>query len=142
MRRYPLSTELVQQLKKHQFVLRASTWSVTFTEEFKEQAYEEYCKGKPMKEIFTEAGFDVEALGSKRIENFSTGLTRRANSEADIEDKRNTPKTKNSPSTEAQLLKRIRELEHRTIYLEQENSFLKKIQKLEKGYAGRMVKQK
>ena len=40
------------------------------------------------------------------------------------------------------MMKRIRELEHRNAYLEQENDFLKKIQELEKACVGKAGKQK
>jgi hypothetical protein len=40
------------------------------------------------------------------------------------------------------MAKRIRELEHRNAYLEQENEFLKKIRELEEAYDGKVGKQK
>ena len=40
------------------------------------------------------------------------------------------------------MAKRIRELEHRNAYLEQENDFLKKIQLLEKDCGKKAAKQK
>ena len=49
---------------------------------------------------------------------------------------------KEAQSTEAQMAKRIRELEHRNAYLEQENDFLKKIQSLEKDCGKKAAKQK
>ena len=95
-----------------------------------------------MNEIFTEAGVDVKKLGRKRIDNFRRLLVEKSSDEARFSDKRKDKSLCSPPSTEAQLLKRIRELEHKNAYLEQENEFLKKIQDLEKEYGGKVAKRK
>ena len=95
-----------------------------------------------MREIFTEAGFDVEKLGEKRIQNFRSHLMDKADDETGFADKRKEKSMQAPPSTEAQMMKRIRELEHRNAYLEQENEFLKKIQELEKTCGGKAAKRK
>ena len=126
MRRYPLSKEFVEELNKHNCIERATEWNVIFTAEFKRHAYEEYYRGKSTKEIFAEAGIDAEKLGEKRLENFRQSVMSCADREAGFADKRKD-KSKQAPqSTEAQMAKRIRELEHQVTYLEQENDFLKK----------------
>lgn len=95
-----------------------------------------------MREIFTEAGFDIEKLGDARVQNFRNHLLENAGKENGFVDKRKD-KTLQAPlSTEAQMMKRIRELEHRNAYLEQENDFLKKIQELEKVCGGKAGKRK
>ena len=137
MRRYPLSKEYVKELNEHKYVEYATEWSVSFTVEFKQLAYEEYYRGKSMREIFEAAGFDVERLGRKRLENFRLHLMKKADEENGFSDKRKD-KSKQAPqSTEAQMAKRIRELEHRNAYLEQENDFLKKIRSVEEAYGGK-----
>ena len=50
----------------------------------------------------------------------------KAEKDVDFEDHRISNYRKESQSTEAQMAKRIRELEHRNAYHEQENEFLKK----------------
>ena len=60
MKRYPLPKEYVKELNEHRYVEQATEWTVSFTAEFKQLAYDEYYRGKSMREIFTEAGFDVE----------------------------------------------------------------------------------
>lgn len=95
-----------------------------------------------MREIFTEAGFDVERMGKKRIECFRAHLMDKAAEEGGFADKRKDKSLQAPPSTEAQMMKRIRELEHRNAYLEQENEFLKKIQELEKDCDGKAGKRK
>ena len=142
MKRYPLPKEYVKELNEHRYVEQATEWTVSFTAEFKQLAYDEYCRGKSMREIFTEAGFDVEKLGEKRIQNFRSHLMEKADDEAGFADKRKEKSIQVPLSTEAQMMKRIRELEHRNAYLEQENDFLKKIQELEKACVGKAGKQK
>ena len=137
-----LSKEYVKELNEHRYVEKATEWTVNFTSEFKRLAYEEYCRGKSMREIFTEAGFDVGKLGEKRLSNFRNGLMQKASDEAGFADKRKDKSLQEPPGTEAQMMKRIRELEHRNAYLEQENEFLKKIQELEKECDGKAGKRK
>ena len=142
MKRYPLPKEYVKELNEHRYVEQATEWSVSFTAEFKQKAYDEYCRGQSMREIFTEAGFDVAKLGEKRLGNFRSQLMAKADEKTGFADKRKDKSLQAPLSTEAQMMKRIRELEHRNAYLEQENDFLKKIQELEKTCSGKAGKRK
>ena len=142
MKRYPIPKAYVEELNEHPYIEKATEWTVCFTSEFKQLAYDEYYRGKTMREIFTEAGFDVAKLGDKRIQNFRSHLMDKAGDENGFADKRKDKSLQAPPSTEAQMMKRIRELEHRNAYLEQENEFLKKIQELEKGCGGKAAKRK
>ena len=127
-----MSKEFVKELNKNPYVLKATEWTVSFTVEFKQLAYDEYYKGKSTKEIFSEAGFDCEKLGNGRLQNFRNKMISQAESECGFEDQRKYNGRKEAQSTQAQLEKKIKELEHRLAYLEQENDFLKKIQEAEK----------
>lgn len=142
MKRYPMSKEYVKELNAHRYVEQATEWTVSFTAEFKQLAYDEYYRGKSMREIFTEAGFDVEKLGDKRLQNFRNKLMQKAAEETGFADKRKDKSIQAPLSTEARMMKRIRELEHRNAYLEQENEFLKKIQELEKECGGKAGRRK
>jgi len=142
MKRYPLTKEYVKELRENPNVEKATEWTVRFTPEFKQRAYSEYYRGKSTKEIFAEAGLDVEKLGEKRLQNFRMCLMEKAEKGNGFSDKRTEREGRAAQSTEAQMLKKIRELEHRNAYLEQENDFLKKIQELEKGYNGKAAKRK
>lgn len=142
MRRYPIPKEYVEKLNKHPCVEKATEWTVSFTTKFKQKAHEEYYRGKSMREIFIEAGLDVEKLGRKRLENFRAKLMQKADDETGFEDKRKNKSLQAPPGIEAQMMKRICELEHRNAYLEQENEFLKKIQELEKVCGGKAGKRK
>lgn len=133
----PIPNEYVEELKAHPYVVKVTKWSIRFSPEFKRMAYAEYCSGKSIREIFKDAGFDAEKLGSKRLENFRNGIVQKAESENGFEDQRKNNGRKEAQSTEAQMAKRIRELEHRNAYLEQENEFLKKIQSAAKAYGGK-----
>ncbi len=137
-----MSKEFVKQLNENPNVDKATEWTISFTKEFKQLAYDEYQRGKSMREVFMEAGFDVEKLGEKRMQNFRQKLLARVGNESGFADKRKDKSQQAPPSTEAQMMKRIRELEHRNAYLEQENEFLKKIQELEKAYDGKAGKRK
>lgn len=142
MKQHPLSKEFVNELKNNPYVERATEWSVSFTPEFKQLAYDEYYRGSSMKEIFARAGLDPEKLGEKRLCNFKFLLMSKADEENGFADKRKSRSLDTAPGTEAQMAKRIRELEHRNAYLEQENDFLKKIQELERDCTGKAKKRK
>lgn len=130
--RKSMPKEYVEKLRKHPYVAKATEWTVSFTPEFKKKAYDAYYSGKSMRRIFADAGFDVEILGEKRIQNFRSKLLKNAEEDTGFEDRRKNNCRKEAQSTEAQMAKRIRELEHQNTYLEQENAFLKKIQAVEK----------
>ena len=129
--------ETVRKLNENPNVKKATEWTVSFTAEFKQQAYDEYYAGKSMRQIFTEAGLDVEQLGDRRLENFLNRLLAKASQENGFEDGRKRNSRKEPQSTEAQMAKRIRELEHRNAYLEQENEFLKKYNHWKRAAGGR-----
>lgn len=131
MKRIPIPIESVRKLQEHPYVEKATGWSVRFTPEFKRIAYEAYRNGKSMRQIFKEAGIDVEILGGKRLQNFRNHLVEESKGNPDFENQRKS--SRKEQSTESQMAKRIRELEHRNAYLEQENEFLKKIHSTEKG---------
>ena len=135
--RKPMPKEYVNKLKEHPYVVKATEWTISFTPDFKRMAYDEYYTGKSMRQIFTDAGFDVEILGDKRLQNFRNKLLQKIEKYEDFEDHRISNYRKESQSTEAQMAKRIRELEHRNAYLEQENEFLKKIRLVEEAYGGK-----
>jgi len=141
-KRLPMPKEYVEKLRQNPYILRVTEWSVSFTPEFKRIAYNEYYNGKSMRQIFADAGFDIGIIGDKRLENFRNKLMKKAETDNEFEDGRKANCRREPQSTEAQMAKRIRELEHRNAYLEQENEFLKKIQSLEKKCGGKVGKQK
>lgn len=68
MARGKLNEEEIKVLKKNPYVNDVSEIGIRYTNEFKFHFMKEYLSGKKPTQIFREAGFDTEMLGSKRIE--------------------------------------------------------------------------
>lgn len=68
MARGRLSAEEMDILRQNPFVQDVSDKRIIYTNKFKFRFMKEYKKGKKPKQIFEEAGFDPQILGSKRIE--------------------------------------------------------------------------
>ncbi|MHC1685868.1 MAG: IS3 family transposase [Clostridiaceae bacterium] len=67
-----LSNEMIKILSENKWICTVSEKSINYTDEFKIHFIEEYYSGKSARQIFSEAGLDVEMLGGiKRIENAS-----------------------------------------------------------------------
>lgn len=127
-----LSQEYVKELREHIFVKSATQRTVSFTPEFKQFAYNELCRGKTMREVFTQAGFDIKKLGEKRVANFQMLIEKYSEREEGFSDKRTHNCRKEAQTDEAKLRRKLSELEHQVAYLQQENTFLKKIDAAEK----------
>ena len=61
----------LEQILSNPYVIAATERRITYTTDFKKKFIEEYRLGKGPREIFKDAGFDVDALGYKRIERAS-----------------------------------------------------------------------
>ena len=126
MSKYPLSKEDLLKIIKNPNVEKASPLSVKFTAAFKQKAYEERLAGKTQLQIFTEAGFDVNALGFDRIRGFFDHLKDKQ-AVGFTDDRKNNyrrpPKTGKETAED-----RIKQLENELAYTRQEVEFLKKIQ--------------
>jgi len=68
MGRGKLTTDEIRILKSNPYVQDVNGNRITYTEEFKLLFVKEYFSGKRPMAIFSDAGFDVRILGSKRIE--------------------------------------------------------------------------
>ncbi len=60
--------EQQKQLRANHWVKSVTEKSISFTEDFKVYFINEYNLGKLPKQIFKDAGFDINMLGDKRIE--------------------------------------------------------------------------
>ncbi len=60
--------EQQKQLRANHWVKSVTEKSISFTEDFKVYFINEYNLGKLPKQIFKDAGFDINILGDKRIE--------------------------------------------------------------------------
>lgn len=126
MSNIPLSEEDLLKIIKNPNVEKASPWSIKFTVEFKQKALEERFAGKTANQIFTEAGFDVKALGSSRIRGFFDKLKKK---QADgFIDGRKSNYHRPSRTGKETAEDRIKQLENELAYTRQEVEFLKKIQ--------------
>ena len=72
MSKKKFSNEEIEKLSKNKYVKKVSDKAITYTNEFKIHFIAEYNNGKTPRIIFKEAGFDIELIGSKRIECAST----------------------------------------------------------------------
>ena len=66
------STKQIEQLQKNPNVLKVSTRTITYADAFKSIFMDEYLAGKTPRQIFEEAGFEIEMLGMKRVEQASS----------------------------------------------------------------------
>ncbi|MGL4874575.1 MAG: IS3 family transposase [Romboutsia sp.] len=68
MSRIKFTDENVLELSKNIYVKNISNKSITYTNEFKIHFIAEYNNGKTPRQIFDEAGFNIDIIGTKRIE--------------------------------------------------------------------------
>lgn len=68
MGRGRLNKEEIRILGENPYVVNVSEDRVVYSDEFKHRFMREYLEGKKPKQIFQDAGFDPQMLGSKRIE--------------------------------------------------------------------------
>lgn len=63
------SKEEINELSKNKYVKKVSDKAITYSEEFKMLFISEYNSGKLPKQIFAEAGFNIDILGNQRIKS-------------------------------------------------------------------------
>ena len=68
MSKITFSTKEIKALQMNPNVHRVSERSITYTDDFKNRFIDEYLAGKLPRQIFAENGFDVDVIGTKRIE--------------------------------------------------------------------------
>lgn len=68
MSKITFSPEDIKKLKENPNVSKVSELSITYTNKFKHFFIEEYLQGKLPREIFENAGFDLDMIGKKRYE--------------------------------------------------------------------------
>lgn len=121
----------LKDLLANPYLKNATNKSITYTTEFKEYFVLEYNSGKSPSEILRNAGFDLQALGRRRIDNLSLRFRTMSKREEGYDDLRKElsgrPITRTlSPD------QHIARLQQQIQYLKQENEFLKKINFLNK----------
>ena len=71
MSKLTFTPEQLEALQNNPYVDVATERRISYTLAFKRRFVDEYRQGKNPRQIFKDAGFDVEALGRKRIERAS-----------------------------------------------------------------------
>lgn len=121
-------------LSKNQYVKSVSSKGITYTDEFKQHFVSEFNKGKFSRQIFEEAGFDVEIIGMQRIKSSSERWRNTYKTEGLLglkdtrKDNSGRPRVK-----ELSLEEKYARLEAQMNLVKAENELLKKIRMLERG---------
>lgn len=71
MTRSKLTQQEIEILRRNPYVVDVDEKRIIYADSFKKRFIEEYMCNKKPTQIFRDAGFDVNALGSKRIERAS-----------------------------------------------------------------------
>lgn len=71
MKKYPFTTEQVEQLRSNPSTEFVSASNIRSIPDFKEKFWLEYQKGKTPREIFIQFGYDPKVLGDSRMSNLA-----------------------------------------------------------------------
>jgi len=125
MGRNYFTQEQQSELRKNAYIEKVSAKSITYTKEFKERFEEEYRAGKLPSQILTDMGIDHRILGKKRKDSLVARMKLYELRPEGYEDtrKNNTGRPSTKELTDGEKIKR---LEQKIAYLNQENEFLKK----------------
>ena len=129
----------VKILSENKYVTNVSIKGITYTDEYKRIFITEYEKGKSIKEIFKEYGFDIDVLGKDRIRS-AAYRWRDAYRKKGVIGLNDTRKLMcgRSSGKDLPLEERYKRLKVQVNLLKAENELLKKIDILER----RMIKKK
>ena len=119
-----------RKLSENPYVLKVSEKAITYTEEFREQFYIKYNNGMTPTSIMREMGFDVIALGERRISGIAQRIKHMAEKGCFKDtraDSSGRPRTKEMTPEEE-----IAYLKHKIEYQKQQIEALKKISFVEK----------
>jgi len=121
-------------LSSNPYVKSVSPKGITYSEEFKQYFITEYHKGKLSREIFEEAGFDVNVLGIKRVKSCSSRWRKAYNNTGILGLKDSRSESLGRPrKNELSLEEQNARLEAQINLLKAENELLKKIRLAERG---------
>ena len=124
----PLTNREVDELQNNQYIASVTSNTVSFTEAFKELAYEKKLQGVSVSETMRQCGIDPEILGASRVKGFSYTLNKSAKRESGFSDGRSENYRRPPKTGDETVEQRIRQLENELAYTRQEVEFLKKLQ--------------
>ena len=122
-----------KEIKKNPYVKAVSDKAITYTDEFKRLFITENEVGKLPREIFEEAGFNIEVMGMTRV-NRAADRWKRAYKKQGITGLEDSRKYSSGRPLERELSleEKYARLEAKTRLLEAENELLKKLDLLER----------
>lgn len=124
----------IEILSRNPYVKSVSSKGITYSEEFKQYFISEYHNGKFPREIFEEAGFDVNILGKKRVMSSSERWRKAYEKEGALGLKDSRSESLGRPRVnELSLEEKNARLEAQINVLKAENELLKKIRMAERG---------
>lgn len=115
MKKKQFTEEERKELSENPYVASVGKVSVFYTQEFKEKALYEYTKGKTAKQIFIDAGIDLNVIGERSPIDC-------------LSEWRKNDRMRN------QSYRDLKRAQAKIAYLEAENELLKKLEALEKDY--------
>lgn len=129
MKRHALTKNQIDELLNNANVQSCSSVSITYTKAFKLQAIERYAQGLTMKEIFREAGLNIDLIGKEQPQECLHRWNRLFRSKGEIalteqrgKNARGKPNKKGITDAD-----KIQKLEAEVAYLKAENDFLTKL---------------
>lgn len=131
MGKYYFTEEQQINLRKNNCIKKVSEKAITYTVEFKKCFLDEYRAGKLPYAILIDKGIDPKVLGKSRIRSLTHRIM---NNEARLEGQEDTRKSNPGRPTTKHLTdeEKIKRLEQKINYLNQENEFLKKNMQMDK----------
>jgi len=117
------------ELLKNPYTRSVSEWMIKFTDEFNDLFIKRHSQGVGPSRIFSDCGYNLEILGSKRIVNYYNRLQRtyRFQNQVHQSHLENSSEEVNKDYKSLPPSLAIDAMQHEIIYLRQELDFLKKI---------------
>lgn len=127
MSKLTFTPEQINVLEANPYVKNVTEKSITYSDEFKRHFVSESLDSKTAKQIFSEAGFDLEMIGESRIKAFAKKWRKRYRDSGVLALKDTRKNRSGRPrKTELTPQQQIEKLQAKISLLEQENELLKK----------------
>ncbi|WP_396265792.1 HTH domain-containing protein [Halobacillus shinanisalinarum] len=124
-----------QQLESNPNVMKVSDRSITYSQDFKLAAVKENLAGKGPYQIFTEKGFDMDVIGSKKPKQCLKrwrGTYDKYGEDGFYKERRGKGSTGRPSTNHLSAEDKLKKAEARIAYLEAELDFVKKLDEVER----------